>query len=646
MTPQQQWIEANQQYLGLALEWLRAKLEGVKKTGAAALKKAAKGDPPPALEILARRFGLSAFEKNVLLMAAAAELDTRMGSLFARAQEDERRSYPTFALAMARFDNPAWDALAPSRPLRYWRLIEVRPSGAEPLVSTPIRADERIVNYIKGLNYLDESLASFVFPMPPPEPGALPPSQAGLADAVVEAWGSAQGRALVIQLVGRESAGKQLLARRAAESAGLQLYRLPVDLLPANPLELDNLARLWQREGFLLPLLLYLDASGTDGQLNDVQGAALQAFLARNPGPLLLDTREPLARLYRPGALIEVGKPTAAEQQQEWRQRLGPAVDGLPERLAGQFNLSVPEIRAIAAAHEPVLDDPDRAGALAWDACRAVTRPRIEALAQRIVPKARWEDLVLPEPELQLLRQIVDQVSSRSVVYDQWGFRARMSRGFGITALFAGESGTGKTLAAEVMAGELRLDLYRIDLSGVVSKYIGETEKNLRRLFDAAEDGGAILLFDEADALFGKRSEVKDSHDRYANIEIDYLLQRMEAYNGLAVLTTNMKSALDPAFVRRLRFIVQFPFPAPAERRAIWEKALPPETPREGLDYDRLARLNLTGGSIHQVALNAAFLAAQAGSGVTMPLLLRAARNEFVKMERPVNEGDFQWKKA
>ena len=241
--------------------------------------------------------------------------------------------------------------------------------------------------------------------------------------------------------------------------------------------------------------------------------------------------------------------------------------------------------------------------------------------------------------------EITDQVSRRNRVYDEWGFRAKMNRGLGINALFAGESGTGKTMAAEVIANELELDLYRIDLSAVVSKYIGETEKNLRKLFDAAEDSGAILFFDEADALFGKRSEVKDSHDRYANIEINYLLQRMEAYRGLAILATNMKSALDKAFVRRLRFIVDFPFPGIEERKQIWQTVFPPDTPLDNsIDYQRLAALNMTGGSIQNVALNAAFLAAQEQGGqVTMPLLLNSARTEFKKLERPAKESDFRW---
>src|SRR6185436_10184559 len=257
--------------------------------------------------------------------------------------------------------------------------------------------------------------------------------------------------------------------------------------------------------------------------------------------------------------------------------------------------------------------------------------------------KATWDDIVLPSAESTLLHQIAEQVAHRTTVYEQWGFSQKMSRGLGISALFSGESGTGKTMAAEVIAHEMRMNLYRIDLSAVISKYIGETEKNLRRLFDAAENGGAILFFDEADALFGKRSEVSDSHDRYANIEINYLLQRMEAYRGLAILATNMKSALDPAFLRRLRFIVRFPFPGVSERKAIWQKVFPAEVPKVGLDFDRLARLNITGGHIHNVAINAAFLAARSRSPVNMSLILSAARAEFRKIERPINEADFRW---
>ena len=269
----------------------------------------------------------------------------------------------------------------------------------------------------------------------------------------------------------------------------------------------------------------------------------------------------------------------------------------------------------------------------------AQARPSLGELAQRIEPGATWDDLVLPPAQLAMLRQIAAQVRHRAAGLRGVGLRAAGARGLGISALFAGASGTGKTMAAEVLANDLQLDLYRIDLSQVVSKYIGETEKNLRRVFDAAEGGGAILLFDEADALFGKRSEVKDSHDRYANIEISYLLQRMEAYRGLAILTTNQRSALDPAFLRRLRFIVEFPFPDAAMRAEIWRRVFPrAHAHRRDSTLDKLARLNVAGGNIRNIALNAAFLAADADEPVRMAHLLRAARTR-VRQAREAPDG-------
>ncbi|MCY1338968.1 ATP-dependent zinc metalloprotease FtsH [compost metagenome] len=251
-----------------------------------------------------------------------------------------------------------------------------------------------------------------------------------------------------------------------------------------------------------------------------------------------------------------------------------------------------------------------------------------------------WADLVLPEAQLLTLQQIAVHTRHRLTVHHDWGFAAKGARGLGIATLFWGDSGTGKTLAAEVLANTLDLALYRIDLSAVVSKYIGETEKNLRRVFDGAEELGAILLFDEADALFGKRSEVKDSHDRYANIEVSYLLQRMEGYRGLAILTTNHKAALDSAFARRLRFVVHFPFPDAVQREALWRGVFPAATPLAALDYAKLARLAVPGGTIRNIALAAAFLAAEAGTAVGMPHLLRAAHIEAAKRDKAISDSE------
>ncbi|HKI06201.1 MAG TPA: ATP-binding protein [Thermoanaerobaculia bacterium] len=617
---------------------------------AAAMSSAAEADPPPALVLLTQRLGLSRFEREVLLLCAALELDTRVAALCARAQDDPARPYPTFALALALFDDPAWDVLSPEGPLRRWRLIEINQPGSQPLTTSPLRADERIVNYLKGLNYLDDRLAMFLQPLEPTDDAELPPSQQAAVDSVVRRLErTAPGRRLpVVQLVGPDASSKQDVAGRTAAVLGLHLYRLPAELIPAQAGELETLARLVQREAALWPFALYIEANDID-RSSPAEGQAppLGRFLARSNGLFFLDVQDVRPELGEAGEgafALDVGKPTLDEQRGAWESALGEASPVSPSLLAGQFSLSLAAIRRIAreALAEPAEDEGELHHRL-WDASRAVSRPRLDALAQRVDPKATWEDIVLPEKQEILLRQIASQVAERARVYGDWGFAERQNRGLGINALFTGDSGTGKTMAAEVIANELRLSLYRIDLSAVVNKYIGETEKRLRRLFDAAEDGGAILFFDEADALFGKRSEVKDSHDRYANIEINYLLQRIESYRGLAILATNMRNALDTAFLRRLRFIVEFPTQGKAERREIWRRVFPSATPTENLDLDHLARLNLKGGDISNIAMNAAFLAARAGTPVTMPLVLAAARTELEKLKLPINSDDLAW---
>ena len=612
---------------------------------AAAREAAARGDPPPALLLLAQCFHLSEFERDTLLLCAAAELDPEIGALFAAAQGQATRNHPSFALALRTFDEPAWDALSPQRPLRHMRLLEINQPGATPLTASALRADERIVNYIKGLNVMDERLTALLI-APAASPPALAASQQTLADGVLQRLRvDSAGAVPIVQLLGTDAASKLAVAHAVCSTVERRLYRLPLESLPLQRAEIENLARLWQRESALLPVALYLDAEHLDGASADT-AVAFHALVAHDLALVFIGLRDAPAQTSAPSHVVEVYKPTAPEQHDAWRSVLPPAwpadeAERCARLLAGQFDLGIGDIRQAAS---PAADAAPGASALhtVWDQCRALTRPRLDSLAQRIEPKATWDDLVLADESLQLLRQISAQVRGRYQVYQDWGYAKKMTRGLGLSALFAGESGTGKTMAAEVIANELRLHLYRIDLSAVVSKYIGETEKNLRRLFDAAEQGGAILFFDEADALFGKRSEVKDSHDRYANIEINYLLQRMEAFSGLAILATNMKSALDAAFMRRLRFVVNFPFPGLTERKLIWQKSWPPEVPREALDYERLARAGVSGGNVHSIALNAAFMAAQRGTAVTMPLLMSALRAELRKLDKPVNEAEFR----
>jgi ATPase family associated with various cellular activities (AAA) len=649
------WEELNERYLAAALERLRLRLrrfadpaqggEAVARAEAE-LAAAARVDPPPAALLLQHRLGLKPFELDVLLLCAAVDLDPSVPGLCAAAQGDLRMAYPTFALALSLFDEPTWDALAPRGNLRYWRLVEITQPAGQPLTSSPLRADERIVSYVKGLNYLDDRLEPLLTAAGPPGTDDLPPSQQAVVDAVAARWGRLAADELppVVQLVGPDVPTKRLVAARAAAGLGRSLYALPAEALPSAHADLEDLARLWHRESILTAVALYLDAQEVDlAGGEDSKSEAVARFLARSDGVAFLGTREVWAGVPREQAVFDVDRPTAAEQRDAWEAALPvDGADAVASELAGQFSLNLPSIQRVA---RDALADP--AGGTEglrrrlWDDCLLTTRPRMDARAQRVEPKATWDDIVLPEPELALLRRIASQLRQRMTVYEQWGFARRMNRGLGISALFSGPSGTGKSMAAEVIANDLRLALYRIDLSAVVSKYIGETEKNLARLFDAAEEGGALLLFDEADALFGKRSEVKDSHDRYANIEINYLLQRMEAYRGVAILATNMKSALDTAFMRRLRFVVGFPFPAASERRLMWEKAFPPATPTEGLDWTRLAALPATGGMIHNIALNAAFAAADRGVPVSMETMLEVARAEFRKLELPIVDRQF-----
>ncbi|MGL4611894.1 MAG: ATP-binding protein [Trueperaceae bacterium] len=672
-----QWQQGNDEFLSAALAWLRLRLEKLakgnnpppssqptehrglfgKRNTMAALPAPSHDDElqrateamnaveakiEPALKFIGERLGLSTFERQVLLLCSAMELDTRTIELCNQAQG---RPYPTFALALILFDTPAWDVLSPERPLRYWRLLEINQPAAQPLITSSLRADERIVNALKGLNYLDDRLTPLLMPLEPTRQ-TLPPSQQRVVEtarAYLQHNHSGQPFPL-LELVGSDAMSSQLIARTIAMSLGLPLYRLPFDALPTMTSELETLARLWQRESLLSPVALLIEAH--DLEESSAQYGALKRFLSRINGITLLAVREVSPELGRNVVVLDIAKPTQSEQRETWLQLAED--EGLAGALAAQFDLNVETIQHIASENpfnSESQSSKERLPEMLWDGCRKNTRPRLESLAQRIETKATWEHLVLPKLETKLLRQLTEQVRERSRVYDTWGFAESMNRGLGISALFAGESGTGKTMAAEVIANDLRLDLYRIDLSSVVSKYIGETEKNLRKLFDAAENGGAILFFDEADALFGKRSEVKDAHDRYANIEINYLLQRMEQYRGLAILATNMKSALDVAFVRRLRFVVNFPFPAVSERKRMWQNVFPTSTPVAGLDYERLAKLNLTGAGIHNAALNAAFLAAR-GSGVTMKEVLEAARYEFRKLERPINEAEFRWDEA
>jgi hypothetical protein len=648
------WPKANQNYLMAAVALVRSNLERHTRRAKGepensewsqaaehALHEAANALPAPsASETLCAIFCLSPFERSVLLLCAGVELDSKFSGLCAALHGDSRRSYPTFSLALAALPEAHWSALSPTAPLRRWRLIEL--TSNDGLVYAPLRIDERVLHFLTGINTLDERLHGLVEPVS--APAELPPSHTAVAGRIVDLLKAlkADEELPVVQLCGGDCSSRRAVAVTACSGLGLRLHGVRQSDMPTAPIERESLSRLWEREAMLSNSALLIETDEMD--IADY-ARTLLPFLEDIRGILFIGCREPLRLWYRPIVRFEIEKPTSAEQNVLWQQALGedfPQLNGQIENVVSQFNADPSSIKAASAEIRLWTNDKRELGTKLWDACRVQSRTRLDNLAQRIQPAATWEDLVLPEAQCQTLREIAIHVRQRTKVYETWGFATKGERGLGISALFAGSSGTGKTMAAEVLASELRLDLYRIDLSSVVSKYIGETEKNLRRVFDAAEEGGAILLFDEADALFGKRSEVKDSHDRYANIEISYLLQRMEQYRGLAVLTTNMKEGLDSAFLRRIRFIVHFPFPDLAARAEMWRRIFPAQTPTDGLASNKLARLNVAGGNIRNIALNAAFLAADTNDPVRMNHLLRAARTEYAKIEKPLTDAEIK----
>ena len=637
---QPDWSSANQQLLVAEFTRLRrllgeAAAPGQADDAALALARA-RMPAPAAIDTLATLFQLSPFERDLVLLAAGVEMDARLAALCAQAHAAQR-PWASFGLALAVLPDPHWSALAPDAPLRQGRLLE--PDEGAGLASARLKLDERVLHYLAGLNWLDQRLQPLLRALPA-EPAPLAAAQEAGLQRLLAQWPQ---RRQPILLEGDDSAGQHDLAAALAAHLGAGLYRLRSADLPATAPEQAAFAALWRREATLLGaglLLLCTEASA------EQQTAALH-LAERLPGLVLLAGREWPATDW-PALRLQLDPPAAPERRTLWQAALGPACSArLPpatlDALASQYRLGARRIATIAQAAQDEGAAGDAAAlhhAAREHAGRSAALP---GLAQRVECRAGWASLVLPAAQQQLLQHLVAHARHRLTVHHRWGFADEGARGLGLATLFWGDSGTGKTLAAEVVAGALGLALVRVDLSAVVSKYIGETEKHLRRVFDAAEAAGAVLLFDEADALFGKRSEVKDSHDRYANIEVSYLLQRMEAYSGLAILTSNHKAALDPAFQRRLRFVVHFPFPDQAQREGIWRAVFPPAAPlAPDVDFARLARPDIAGGNIRNIALAAAFLAAEAGSAIGMAQLLQAARMEGAKRERPFTEAELR----
>ncbi len=563
-----------------------------------------------ALEHIVRVFGLTGFERDILLMCAGPELDSGFPAV------------PSFGLALATLADPHWSAFVPQAPLRWWRLLDVAEDAL--LTSARLRIAEPVLHCLAGVRCLEATLAPTLHS--PAIPGEPPPSQAEAA-AAAAAELAAGG---VVQLIGPASE-VEIVATAASGMMGLPMLVADLGFLLQR---LEVWLRLWQRDALLSPAVLLLDCGGCE-QPETLR--ALAACLRTIQVPIILSVpRAQELPSFLPRR-IRVAKPRPEEQIALWHAALRQA-DGSAaatadiERAVSHFDLGAAAIAAVAAAAA-------FSPAGIWQACRAQAAAESDHVV-RGAGQAGWDDLAVPAAQEAILREMAAQVRHRHTVHHRWGFAGGADGSRGTTALFWGPSGTGKSLAAAIIASELDLDLHVVDLSRVVSKWLGETERHLRAVFDAAEASGAVLLFDEADALFGARGEVRDSHDRYANMEVSYLLQRMEQHRGLAILTTNMRDAIDPAFLRRIRFVVEFTHPGPTERLRLWQTSFPPGAPCEAIDPVRLAQANLTGAQIRNVALAAAFLAAESGEPIRMTHLLHAAQRECAKLQRPLTQAE------
>ena len=664
MTTQEDWLQVNQNCLIAEVNVVKAKViaykdslsddKNLENNGAQieeaiyelSKTKEANGSNTR-LNYLAELFQLSPFERNVLVLSIGIELDASLGKLVSKVQGDGQGQIPTISLVLSLFSDTHWSAFAPESSLRFWELITLNKNSV--LTSSSFTIDEMVLHYVTGINSMDSRLHPFVSNIEIPE--ILVPSHQKIGNQITKLLSRADrdDKFPIIQLKGNSVEDQKAIVASIFSDYNLTTYCLPVQLLPGNFHDLVSLLKLWSREALLNQFVLFLDGKGLSGAAEENINH-LKYFLEKVKGVVILSSELKIADLDRSIQIIKVEKPSRDEQQTLWKEQLGKvgeALNGEIGNLVSQFSLDSHTISHLAHQsmknnNETLLSEPStqQLKENLWDTCCDYTRPNLASLAQRIEAVATWDDIVLPAPQLETLKEICSHVQQRQKVYYDWGFSSKSNRGLGISALFAGESGTGKTMASEVIANALNLDLYRIDLSQVINKYIGETEKNLKKIFDAAENSGAILLFDEADALFGKRSEVKDSHDRHSNIEVSYLLQKMEEYRGLAILTTNMRNALDDAFLRRIRFVIQFPFPDAEMRGQIWSKAFPKQTPTDELNIRKLANLNVAGGNIRNIALNATFAAANKNQPVCMLDIHNAARNEYVKLEKHMSPGE------
>lgn len=621
------------------------------------------------LEELSRRFNLTQFDVDILLICLAPELDWKYERLFSYLQDDITRKMPGVYLVLNLLCSSFEEKLAARKhfdldsPLfkhSILYLFDDPPQQSSKLLSKFIKLDERLVSYLLGDNNIDCRLRSFTRLIEPNIqfkdlvlPGELINRITFLAKEKFT-----KSDDLILYFIGPYGVGKQSAAEAVCSELGRNLLVIEGNnLLRFESLSFEDKLSRVMREATLQESALYWN--GFDALLSENQRTPLDLLLdalevRRGLTFLSGDTDwEPKDALHqRIFAPIVFSAPAFEGRLKLWQKSLNgntPVTSDFDlSALSNKFLLSGGQIQDIVAtAKNRTVTKGSANSALSmktlYAACRAHSNQKLTELSRKIQPKFKWNDIVLPENKKAQLKEIINYFKYKQIVYRNWGFDCKLSLGKGLSVLFSGPSGTGKTMAAEITAGELQLDLYKIDLSTVVSKYIGETEKNLNKIFNEAETSNAILFFDEADALFGKRSEVRDAHDRYANIEIAYLLQKMEEYDGITILTTNLRKNMDDAFMRRIKFILEFPFPDEAHRYQIWQVHFPEQAPRgDDLDFEFLAgNFKLAGGNIKNTVLHAAFIAASENKAIFMQHIVQGIQREFQKIGKVCVKAEF-----
>ncbi len=652
---------------------LRAHLESVSREIRERERATAGTDTELRLVELARRFGLDARHRDALLLAIAPELERKYEKVYAYLQDDVTRTRPTVELLLRvlcsttvdRLDGR--DAFSRRSPLVRGGLVRLSSDRDAPLPSRTVAVDDRVVEHLLGGDDVAAPLEGIATVVDPDRGVDAPVVDATRRDRLSHLATPAADEHRLVYAHGPPGSRKTAAIETICADRGVDIVRGDADALgladapgcrseQREPTSGASPLGLLVREARLRDAAIHLTAlappPGDDDPdrhrpgLDDVVTAVADG-LRTFDGPVFLSGERAVSP--RVSARIDgwafstlAFDTPAYDRRVELWEAVGGLPDGVePADLASKFALTGGQIEDAVATARTIADGEGLSAGAVYAACRSQSRERLGSLATAVETGYTWSDIVLPPDTMAHLREVAAHVKHQGQVYSDWGFAGKYSLGNGLNVLFTGPSGTGKTMAAEIVAGEAGLDLYRLDLASVVSKYVGETEENLKAVFDEAEGSNAILFFDEADALFGERSEVSDSQDRYANVEVSYLLQRMEDHDGTVILASNLEENIDGAFLRRINLSVEFPMPDRDARERIWRSVFPAETPTGDLDVEFLADFDLAGGSIKNAALTAAFLAAEDDEPVGMAHLVCALRRELEKTGRLVTPDDF-----